>query len=398
MAIRELPREVLALGFVSMFMDISSEMIHSLLPVFLVSVLGASTLAVGTIDGIAEATAAVSKMFAGAASDWTGKRKPLVLMGYGLAAAAKPLFPLAQGVSVVLLARFVDRIGKGIRDAPRDALVADVTPVDQRGAAYGLRQALDSVGAVTGPALSLALMMLTGDNVRFVFLTAVIPAWIAVALIMFGVREPAAQRAPKLHRCPIRYQEMLRLDPAYWRIVALATLLTLARFSEAFLLLRAQSVGLAQSQVPAVLIIMNVVYAAGAYPFGRLSDRIGRTSLLVLGIGFLVAADLVLAGAGGIWLAFAGTAAWGLHMAATQGVLTAIVADASPEDLRGTAFGIFNLVTGFGLLLASALAGLLWTGLGPSATFIAGALLSAAAATGLILQTMWRARRPEQGG
>ena len=384
MSIRQLPRGVVALGFVSMFMDISSEMIHSLLPIFLVSVLGISTLSVGIIEGIAEATASITKVFAGAISDWIGRRKPLVLIGYGMAALTKPLFPLAQGVAAVLLARFVDRIGKGIRGAPRDALVADLTPNGQRGAAYGVRQAMDTVGAFSGPALALVLMMLTGSDFRLVFWIAVAPAFIAVAVILFGVREPEAGQVPIQRRFPIRRQEMLRLDAAYWGLVVFATFLTLARFSEAFLLLRAQDVGLAESYIPAVLIVMNVVYAAGAYPFGHLSDSVSRRGLLALGIGFLLAADLILAAATNIWLALAGAAVWGLHMAATQGLLATIVADAAPEDLRGTAFGMFNLITGLGLLLASVLAGLLWTALGPSATFLTGASLSAAAMIGLL--------------
>ena len=377
-----------------MFMDISSEMIHSLLPIFLVTVLGVSTLSVGIIEGIAEATASITKVFAGAISDWTGRRKPLVLIGYGMAALTKPLFPLAQGVAVVLLARFVDRMGKGIRGAPRDALVADLTPKGQRGAAYGLRQAMDTVGAFAGPGLALIMMMLTGDDFRLVFWIAVAPAFMAVGVILFGVHEPEAEQIPMQRRFPIRRQEMLRLDAAYWGLVVFTTFLTLARFSEAFLLLRAQDVGLAESYIPGVLIVMNVVYAIGAYPFGQLSDRVGHRGLLGLGIGFLVVADLILAAATNTWLALAGAAVWGLHMAATQGLLATIVADAAPEDLRGTAFGIFNLITGLGLLLASALAGLLWTALGPSATFLTGASLSAAAMIGLLARA--RAAGPAQ--
>jgi len=311
MAIRQLPRGVIALGFVSMFMDISSEMIHSLLPIYLITVLGVGTLSVGVIEGIAEATASMTKVFAGAISDWIGRRKPLVLIGYAMAALTKPLFPLAQGVGIVLLVRIVDRIGKGVRAAPRDALVADLTPIGQRGAAYGLRQAMDTVGAFAGPGLALGLMMLTGDDFRFVFWIAVAPALVSVALILFGVREPEGKQVATKRRFPIRHQEVLRLDGAYCGVVAFATVLTLARFSEAFLLLRAQNVGLAASYIPLVLIVLNVVYAAGAYPFGQFSDHVSRRGLLALGIGLLVAADLILAAATNPWLALAGAAVGG---------------------------------------------------------------------------------------
>lgn len=379
-----LPRGVLALGFVSLFMDMSSEMIHSLLPVFLVSVLGASALSVGIIEGIAEATAAISKVFSGAISDWIGKRKPLVLLGYGMAALTKPLFPLASGIGAVLTARFIDRIGKGIRGAPRDALVADITPPELRGAAYGLRQSMDTVGAFAGPALALMLMAATSDNFRLVFWVAVIPAFVCVALILFGVQEPDIPHTGEARRFPIRRSEMVRLPARFWLVVGFASMLTLARFSEAFMLLRAENVGLAATWVPIILIVMNVVYAASAYPFGRHSDNGNRKGLLALGIGFLILADLVLAVAGNPWIVGIGAMFWGLHMGATQGLLTAIVADAAPADLRGTAFGMFNLLTGLALLLASVTAGWLWTVAGPATTFYAGAAFSTISMIGLL--------------
>lgn len=384
MSAKALPSGIVTLGFVSMFMDISSEMIHSLLPLFLVSVLGVSALSVGIIEGIAEATASVAKVFSGALSDWMRKRKLLVLIGYGLAAFTKPLFPLAQGIGEVLFARFVDRVGKGIRGAPRDALIADLTPPDLRGAAYGLRQSLDTVGAFLGPALALVLMAAFADDFRLVFWVAVVPAFLAVALIIFGVREPELPPRPAEQKFPIQRAEIARLDARYWLVVAFATALTLARFSEAFLLLRAASVGLAVTYAPLVLIAMNVVYAASAYPLGRLADRANRRTLLAAGIGVLVAADLVLAFADSVPVVFAGVALWGLHMGATQGLLSALVADAAPADLRGTAFGLFNLVAGAALLAASVIAGALWTVIGPSMTFVAGAAFSAVALAGLL--------------
>ena len=365
-------------------MDISSEMIHALLPLFLVTVLGASALSVGIIEGIAEATAAIAKVFSGAISDWLGRRKPLLLLGYGLAAVTKPLFPLASGIGEVLTARFIDRIGKGIRGAPRDALIADITPPPLRGAAYGLRQSMDTVGAFAGPLLALALMAVTLNNFRLVFWIAVIPAFICVAIIVFGVREdrPAQPRPRDARRFPLHRRDIARLPKLFWHITALGAVLTLARFSEAFLLLRAENVGLAVTWVPAILVVMNVVYAASAYPFGALSDRINRKLLLAGGIALLMAADVALALASNVWGVCAGAALWGLHMGATQGIITAIVADTAPADLRGTAFGLFNLVTGIALLAASVIAGGLWTLFGPAMTFYAGALFSAVALVG----------------
>jgi MFS family permease len=381
---RSLPGGVIALGFVSLFMDISSEMIHSLLPVFLVSVIGVSALSVGIIEGVAEATASVSKVFAGAISDWIGRRKPLLLLGYGLAALTKPLFPLATGVGAVLTARFLDRIGKGIRGAPRDALVADLTPRELRGAAYGLRQALDTVGAVLGPGIALLLMPLSGNDFRLVFWVAVIPAFVAVAIIALGVREPASRPSAGARGSPIPLKTATRLPALYWAVVSFATVLTLARFSEAFLLLRATDLGLAVALVPLVMIVMNVAYALSAYPAGALSDRMNRRLLLLIGILPLIGADLFLAWASAIWFVYAGAVLWGLHMGATQGLLTAIVAEAAPADLRGTAFGVFSLTTGLALLLASLLAGWLWTAIGPAMTFFAGAGFSGIAMLGLL--------------
>lgn len=379
-----LPRGVVALGLVSLFMDTSSEMVHSLLPIFLVAVLGASALSVGIIEGIAEATAAIAKVFSGVISDWIGRRKPLILLGYGMAALTKPLFPLATGIGAVLTARFVDRIGKGIRGAPRDALIADITPPELRGAAYGLRQSMDTVGAVVGPALALVLMAATADNFRLVFWIAVIPAFVCIALIVFGVQEPDVPRTGTARRFPIRRSEMARLPVRFWLVVGFASMLTLARFSEAFMLLRAENVGLAVTWIPVILIVMNVVYAASAYPFGRRSDNGNRKGLLAVGIGFLILADLVLALAANAWMVGVGAVFWGLHMGATQGLLTAIIADAAPADLRGTAFGLFNLLTGLALLAASILAGWLWTAAGPATTFYAGAAFSAVAMIGLL--------------
>jgi MFS family permease len=379
-----IPRGVWMLGFVSLFMDVSSEMIHALLPVFLLTTVGTSAMVIGLIEGVAEATASIVKVFSGVLSDWFGRRKLLAVIGYGLGALSKPLFPLAGSAGLVLTARFVDRVGKGIRGAPRDALVADLTPPAIRGAAFGLRQSLDTVGAFAGPLLAIGLMLASGGDIQLVFWLAVIPAVISVAILVGGVHEPEAARPAKAARSPIRCDELRRLGGAYWRVVAVAAVLTLARFSEAFLVLRAQEAGLAMALVPLVLVVMNLAYGLSAYPVGVLSDRRDPKRLLILGFAVLVAADLVLALDGGLWAVLAGTALWGLHMGMTQGLLAALVAETVPADRRGTGFGLFNLAGGLALLLASALAGGLWSWIGSGAAFLAGAGLTAIGLAGAI--------------
>jgi len=382
-ALPKIPRSVWALGFVSMFMDISSEMIHALLPLYMVTVLGTSVVAVGVIEGIAEATASITKVFSGALSDRLGKRKLLTVLGYGLGALTKPVFPLASGLDWLIGARFVDRIGKGIRGAPRDALVADVTPPELRGAAFGLRQALDTVGAFLGPLLAIVLMWLTASHFQTVFWVAVIPAFVAVYILVAFVREPEAPPAAPPVRAPLALHELARLGQAYWRLIGLAMVFTLARFSEAFLLLRAQDMGLAPLWAPAVLVLMALAYSLSAYPAGALSDRVGRRGVLMMGLGLLITADLLLALMPG-WAGLAlGVAAWGLHLGFTQGIFAALIADSAPANLRGTAFGLFNLLTGMALLVASVMAGLLWDGVGFEATFLVGAGFAVATLAGV---------------
>ncbi|WP_082524477.1 MFS transporter [Pseudorhodoferax sp. Leaf274] len=383
---RAVPRSVWALGFVSMFMDISSEMVHALLPIYMVAVLGTSVLAVGLIEGIAEATASIVKVFSGAISDRFGKRKLLAVVGYGLGALTKPVFPLAGTLDWLVGARFVDRIGKGIRGAPRDALVADVTPPALRGTAYGLRQTLDTIGAFTGPLLAMGLMWWTANNYRLVFWLAVIPAFIAVAVLVAFVREPRLPAATRPRKLPLRKSELVRLGAPYWWVVGIGLVFTLARFSEAFLILRAQAVGLAPMWAPAVLVVMGVAYSLSAYPAGVLSDRRPRQDVLLAGLALLIAADLVLAFVPGLWGLGLGVALWGLHMGFTQGLFNALIADSAPDDLRGTAFGMFNLLTGVALLLASVIAGALWDLVGFQGTFACGALFAALTAAGLLLR------------
>jgi MFS family permease len=386
---QQIPSGVWVLGFVSMLMDISSEMIHSLLPVFMITVLGASALAIGLIEGLAEATALIIKIFSGVISDYIGKRKGLAVIGYTLGALTKPLFAVASTIGLVLTARLLDRVGKGVRDAPRDALIADIVPAQIRGAAFGLRQALDTVGAFLGPLLAAGLMLLWANDFRAVFWVAVIPGLMAVALLLFGIREPEHQEAAKRTN-PIQRENLKRLSGSYWWVVSIGAVFTLARFSEAFLVLRAQQSGVPVAFIPLVMVAMNLVYALSAYPFGKLSDRMNHKTLLALGLVVLISADLVLAINTHWSVVLTGVALWGVHMGMTQGLLATMVADTAPADLRGTAYGFFNLVSGLAMLLASVLAGLLWDRLGASFTFYAGAIFCIVALAGLLWQPIMK--------
>jgi MFS family permease len=391
---RPLPRTVWALGLVSLLMDFSSELIHGLLPIYLTTTLGVGVAALGWIEGVSEAAASIVKVFSGTLSDALGKRKPLLLLGYGLAALTKPLFPLAGGAGLVFAARFLDRVGKGIRGAPRDALVADVTPPEQRGAAFGMRQALDTVGAVLGPLTAMALLagvFGAATDVRGALWFAVFPALAAWLVLLLVVREPgtAAMRGPETamagKRGPgLRWEDVRGFAGAYWVVVALGAVFTLARFSEAFLVLRVSAFDASPLWGPAAIAMMSIVYALASYPAGLLADRVDVRGLLVAGLVVLIAADAVLACATSPWMALAGVALWGLHMGLTQGVLSAMVAGTAPAALRGSAFGVFNLVGGLMMLIASVLAGALWQHVSPVATFAAGAVLSCVTLLGLL--------------
>ncbi len=380
-----LPSGIWVLGFVSLLMDISSEMIHALLPLFMVGTLAMSVALVGLLEGLAEATALILKVFSGVISDWFGKRKPLAVLGYGLGAATKPLFALATGPGMIFTARLLDRVGKGIRGAPRDALVADIAPPEQRGAAFGLRQSLDTVGAFLGPLLAVGLMLVWANDFRAVFAVAIIPAVLCVLLLVLGVQEPERPAgAPRVN--PISRTNLKRLPRAYWWVVGVGAVFTLARFSEAFLVLRAEQVGIALALVPLVMVAMNAVFSVTAYPFGKLSDRVSHRRLLLAGLAVLVLADVVLAASTHWTGLLLGVALWGVHMGMTQGLLAAMVADTAPADLRGTAYGFFNLMSGLAMLAASVVAGLLWQYWGPAWTFGAGAMFSAVAMAALL----WR--------
>lgn len=380
--LRQIPKGVWILGCVSLLMDISSEMIHSLLPLFMVTTLGASALAIGLIEGLAEATALIVKVFSGVISDYLGKRKGLAVFGYALGAATKPLFAIAPTVGIVLTARLLDRVGKGIRGAPRDALVADITPTHLRGAAFGLRQSLDTVGAFLGPLLAVGLMLLWTDDFRAIFWVAVIPGFMAVALLFVGLHEPEHQQTEKRIN-PIRRENLKRLGSSYWWVVGIGAVFTLARFSEAFLVLRAQQSGIPIALVPLVMVVMSLIYAVSAYPFGKLADKMSHSKLLALGLLLLIAADLVLASSSHWVVILTGVGLWGLHMGMTQGLLATMVANTAPTDLRGTSYGFFNLVSGLAMLVASVVAGLLWDQLGAKFTFYAGAVFCSIALLGL---------------
>ena len=383
-SLRHIPSGIWVLGFVSLLMDISSEMIHSLLPLFMVTILGTSAMAVGLVEGLAESLALVVKVFSGTLSDYLGKRKGLALFGYTLGALTKPLFAVASSIDLVLTARLLDRVGKGVRGAPRDAMVADLAPPHLRGAAFGLRQSLDTVGALLGPLLAVGLMLLWANDFRAVFWVAVIPGLMAVGLLLFGIQEPV-QRQPAVRTNPIRRDNLLRLGSAYWWVVGIGAVFTLARFSEAFLVLRAQHGGIPIALVPLVMVAMNSIYSLSAYPFGKLSDQMSHMKLLTLGLLVLIAADLVLAVNDHWAVVVLGVGLWGLHMGMTQGLLATMVADTAPADLRGTAFGFFNLASGLAMLIASVLAGFLWDQFGASFTFYAGAVFCGIAVIGLAL-------------
>jgi len=389
-----IPASIWALGFVSLFTDVSSEWIHSLLPVFMVSTLGASVTAVGVVEGIAEAAALITKIFSGALSDYLKKRKLLALIGYGMSACTKPLFPLSNTIGMVLTARFIDRIGKGIRGAPRDALIGDIAHPEIRGASFGLRQSLDTVGALTGPLLAILFMFVFAENIRTVLWIAVVPAFMSVAILARGVKEPenhdSSTANKSMHLSYIRYA-----GKDFWQLVTIAGVLTLARFSEAFLILKAQNIGLPIVLVPVVMVIMNSTYALSAYPTGKLSDRLGRYTVLSIGIAFLVVADLILGYAANLWTLAIGVSLWGLHMGFTQGLLAAMVTDTAPQELLGTAYGIYNLVCGIAMLAASVVAGVLWDRYGASTTFFTGAAFTSLALLGLLL--FRKAHQNDQG-
>ena len=389
---RHLPRNVAVLGVISLLTAMSSAMVYGLLPVFLVKSLGATTASVGLIEGVAEAVMSLTRIFSGVASDWMGRRKPLVLIGYAVSAVNKVMFPLAGAVSTVLVARVIDRAGKGLRDAPRDAFMTDVTPANIRGSGFGLRLAFYTTGFVIGPLAAMGLMKLSGDDFRLVFWLAVIPATLAIIVLIFAIKEETPKKfAPR--PLGLRRGEPVAFAGSFWWAIAIASVLSLARFSYAFLILKAHSIGIDAAYVPVMLVLMHLVYAAAAYPFGILADHIDRRLQLGIGAIVLIGADVVLATTNEGWMIAVGAGLWGLQMAVTQGLLAASVADTAPVTLRGTAFGIYDLSVGFATFIASTAAGALWMTGGPPLAFGFSGLIAAAAILLLLFQPTSKAVR-----
>ena len=377
-----------------MLTAMSSAMIYGLLPVFMVRVLDISIASVGIIEGMAEAANSLVKIVSGTASDRIGRRKPLVVFGYMLSAVIKTIFPIAATPSAVLAARVIDRLGKGIRDAPRDAFLADLTAKEIRGEGFGLRLALAIAGFVVGPLIAIALMKLSGDDFRLVFWIALVPAYLSIIVLLVAVKELPSNYDSSLPRLSIRRDDIIALPAAFWWVISIAGLLSLARFSQAFLVLKANDIGVDAAFVPMVLVVMHLVYSMAAYPFGILADRLDRRLQLGIGTVILVGADVVLASASTIWLTALGAALWGLQLGVTQGLLGATIADVAPDRLRGTAFGIYDVAIGVGTFVASAGAGVLWMAGGPSLAFAFSACVAIAAILMLLLRSLPQATNP----
>jgi len=373
-------RNVFILGLVSLATDASSEMIYPLVPLFLTRVLGAPVAVVGVIEGLAEATASALKGVSGWLSDRIGRRRPLVLGGYGLAAIAKPLLALASGWPLVLAARLLDRFGKGVRNSPRDALIGDSSPAALRGRAFGFHRATDQIGAVLGPLLALALLPLFHRNLRALFVAAFVPAAVGVA-ILTAVRETGRGRSPNAAVPSLR----LRGTPlAFRRLLTVMLLFTLGNSSDMFLILRAQQLGIGTGAVVLLFALFNAVYAAASYPAGAISDRIGRRRVMMAGLAvfaLVYAGFALMRGPGWLWLLFA---VYGLYQGLTDGTSRALVVDLVSPELRGTALGVYAMVTGLAALPASVIAGLLWQRVSPAAPFLYGAVMAALACAGFL--------------
>jgi len=383
--LKKIPKSIWTLGIVSLFMDISSEIIHSLLPIFMVSILGSSIIAIGIVEGISEATFLLIRIFSGVLSDYLGKRKIISVIGYGISALSKPLFPLANSVSLILIARFFDRLGKGVRESPRDALIGDIAPKSIRGACFGLRQSLDTIGALIGPIVAILGLLIFSNNIRAILWVSVIPAILSVVIFIVGIHDVEHKYTEDEKTFIFKFKNIFKIGTEYWQIVLIGGLLNLARFSDAFLILKAYELGLPITYVPLVMVLMNCFYAVSSYPAGILSDNINRKFILIIGIVFLIIADLVLAFTDSTWMLALGVGFWGMHMAFTKGILDAMVTDTASIRLLGSAYGIFNFVCGIAVLFASIISGVLWQVYGPFYSFSVGAFLAFLACLSLSL-------------
>ncbi len=369
-----IPRTVWVLGFVSLLMDISSEMIHALLPLFMAGTLGASAIWIGLVEGIGEGTALIAKVFSGVVADRFGHKKRLVFAGYFLGVISKPVFALAGSMPVVLAARFFDRIGKGLRGAPRDAIVADVTDESIRGAAYGLRQSLDAAGAFVGPLLATLLLLLWTEDLRSIFWIALIPGAACLALILFGVEDNVT---PTVNTKRIAWKDLKSvMTPAFVQLVILGTLFSLARFSNAFIVLRAAAIGIEHAWIPMAVVLMNITFSLSSYPFGKLADKLNPMKLLALGMVLLALANLLFAYAENYRILAAGIVLFGMHLGATQGIFSTIISEIAPSEVRATAFGIFNFFSGLALLASGLVAGSLWEYMGAQYCFGGGVVFA----------------------
>jgi MFS family permease len=376
-----LGRNVYALALVSFFTDVSSEMIYPLLPVFLTSVLGASAGFIGAIEGAAESVAALLKLASGWWSDRVKRRKGFVVFGYALASVVRPLVAIAQSATQVLAIRVTDRVGKGVRNSPRDALIADSVPPTMRGRAFGVRSAADNAGALLGPLIAFALLTWFGLSLRSVFWWSAVPAGLAIVVAIVGVRDVAKREGQSSKKSELRSG----MGGRFWAFLAIVFVFTLGNSTDAFLLLRARDLGVPIAMAPILWAVLNAVKSVSNIPGGALSDRIGRRPLLIAGWAVYALVYYLFARATHAWQAWALFAGYGIFFGLTEGAELALVADVAPHDRRGAAFGWYYLAIGIGALPASLIFGAVWDRFGAGRAFDLGAGLALAASMALLL-------------
>jgi MFS family permease len=371
-----LSRNVWVAGWVSFFMDVSSEMVYPLVPLFLSSTLGVSKSVVGLIEGIAEATASLLKLFSGVIADRFGKNKLLMGFGYGISTASRPILALASGWGMVFLARFTDRAGKGIRTAPRDAIIAASTPPGQLGLAFGFHRALDTAGAVVGPAVALAILAVWAADFRLVFWLSVVPGVLAVALIVWFIEADGRVRPAQAALA----WSLRGFDDRFWEFLLVIGLFSLGNSSNAFLILKAEQVGTSPAWISGIYVGYNALYALMSVPGGLLADRVGMRRMIIVGLGLFAAVYAGIALASTPQQIAALFLCYGIYMGLTEGVQRAYLATLAPKERTATAFGLYHMVVGIAILPASLFAGVLWDTVGPAAPFLFGAGMAALAA------------------